>query len=286
MARKLSQEELADLLGVSRQSVSKWETGASVPELDKLVKLGEIFGVSLDELVKGEAFAEEQKPEAEKNTEKSAVPQTARTKRNGNRIAGDVYLFLGVAIFMLLTLYGGFVVGLVFCLPFVVCGVLCLTHRGKRIGLWCGWGLYLLIYAYLTYGTGMRWTTIFHTLKWTWQMNYFSLFVAWLEFLAAVLLVTLTARSWWGEPLILGRKGKTLYAFGFVSLFVVWFGGGALLTKIHAFALAAGGMRDGRMRFLFNFVSLIRDWGVWVLLAVLITVGFRLWQAHRAENKN
>lgn len=51
----LSQDALAELLGVSRQSVSKWETDASVPELDKLVKLGDLFEVSLDELVRGEA---------------------------------------------------------------------------------------------------------------------------------------------------------------------------------------------------------------------------------------
>ena len=51
----MSQDALAEKLGVSRQSVSKWETDASVPDLDKLVKLSEIFDRSLDELVKGEA---------------------------------------------------------------------------------------------------------------------------------------------------------------------------------------------------------------------------------------
>ena len=54
-ARNLSQGEVADALGVSRQSVSKWENNTSVPELDKLVKLGELFGLTLDELVKGRA---------------------------------------------------------------------------------------------------------------------------------------------------------------------------------------------------------------------------------------
>ena len=47
----MSQGELADRLEVSRQSVSKWETGASVPEIDKLVKMSALFGVTLDELV-------------------------------------------------------------------------------------------------------------------------------------------------------------------------------------------------------------------------------------------
>ncbi|MBQ9980787.1 MAG: helix-turn-helix domain-containing protein [Oscillospiraceae bacterium] len=51
-AKFMSQEELAEALGVSRQSVSKWETGASTPELDKLIKMSELFGVTLDQLVK------------------------------------------------------------------------------------------------------------------------------------------------------------------------------------------------------------------------------------------
>ena len=49
--KEMSQGDLADALEVSRQSISKWETNGSVPELDKLVKLSEIFSVSLDELV-------------------------------------------------------------------------------------------------------------------------------------------------------------------------------------------------------------------------------------------
>ena len=48
--RKLSQGDLAEKLNVSRQSVSKWETGQSVPELDKLIKLADLFGVSVDVL--------------------------------------------------------------------------------------------------------------------------------------------------------------------------------------------------------------------------------------------
>ncbi len=48
----LPQEELAALLGVSRQSVSKWEMGQALPQLDKMVLLSELFGVTVDELLK------------------------------------------------------------------------------------------------------------------------------------------------------------------------------------------------------------------------------------------
>lgn len=49
----LSQEELAGRTGVSRQAVSKWESGQSMPELDKLLSISELFGVSADYLLKG-----------------------------------------------------------------------------------------------------------------------------------------------------------------------------------------------------------------------------------------
>lgn len=50
---ELSQEALAELLNVSRQSVSKWERGRGYPEIDKLIFISEHFNVSLDELLKG-----------------------------------------------------------------------------------------------------------------------------------------------------------------------------------------------------------------------------------------
>lgn len=48
-----SQEQLGEMLGVTRQMVSKWELGSTTPEMEKLSALGELFGVSLDELVNG-----------------------------------------------------------------------------------------------------------------------------------------------------------------------------------------------------------------------------------------
>lgn len=50
--RGYSQEELASLIGVSRQSVSKWELNDSVPDLDKIVRISELFDISTDELIR------------------------------------------------------------------------------------------------------------------------------------------------------------------------------------------------------------------------------------------
>lgn len=52
--RDLSQAQLATLLGVSRQSVAKWEAEKSYPEMDKLIKLCDLFECSLDDLVRGD----------------------------------------------------------------------------------------------------------------------------------------------------------------------------------------------------------------------------------------
>ena len=50
----LSQEELANRLNVSRQTISKWEVGDSTPDMEKLVAISDLFEISLDKLVKGE----------------------------------------------------------------------------------------------------------------------------------------------------------------------------------------------------------------------------------------
>ena len=56
--RGLSQEELANEVGVSRQAVQKWESGAAQPSLEKLTALARYFGVTLDWLVNGEGARE------------------------------------------------------------------------------------------------------------------------------------------------------------------------------------------------------------------------------------
>ncbi len=54
----LSQEDLAEMLGVSRQAVSKWERGDGYPEVEKLMILSQKLGVSLDYLLENETFTE------------------------------------------------------------------------------------------------------------------------------------------------------------------------------------------------------------------------------------
>ena len=61
----LSQEELAEKLGVSRQAVSKWERSEASPDTDNLIALAKIYGLTLDELIFGEKQQEEEKANEE-----------------------------------------------------------------------------------------------------------------------------------------------------------------------------------------------------------------------------
>lgn len=55
----MSQEDLAGKLNVSRHSVSKWESAQSIPDLDKIIQMSSIFGVSTDFLLKDEIELED-----------------------------------------------------------------------------------------------------------------------------------------------------------------------------------------------------------------------------------
>lgn len=63
---KMSQEALAEKLGVSRQAVAKWENGDALPDIINCEKLSEIYKVSIDDLVKYDLSSEDDDDEAEK----------------------------------------------------------------------------------------------------------------------------------------------------------------------------------------------------------------------------
>ena len=65
-AKGLSQNELADMLNISRVAVSKWENGHNMPDISTMELLGEILDVDVEELIKGE-YIERSQPEVKKN---------------------------------------------------------------------------------------------------------------------------------------------------------------------------------------------------------------------------
>ncbi|MEY8352945.1 helix-turn-helix transcriptional regulator [Lachnospiraceae bacterium 54-53] len=77
-----SQEELAYQMDVSRQSVSKWESGTSIPDLERILKLSQIFGVSTDYLLKEEMEAEPAIISVESDSDKAHKVVTLETANN------------------------------------------------------------------------------------------------------------------------------------------------------------------------------------------------------------
>ena len=77
--KNLSQEEVADRLNVTRQTVSKWETNQSTPDFDKIVPLCELFGIGTEELLTGKK-PEESQEKQEEEPEKIPTKEEIRRK--------------------------------------------------------------------------------------------------------------------------------------------------------------------------------------------------------------
>ena len=86
--KNLSQEDLGNELGVARQPISKWELGETTPEMDKLIKMSEIFEITLDDLIK------DTEPNIDKNNDNNT---------NTQKLAGLVIKILkGIGIFIII----------------------------------------------------------------------------------------------------------------------------------------------------------------------------------------
>lgn len=70
----LSQEEVAEALDVSRQAVSRWETGAAAPTTDNLIRLSQLYGVSLDALIRSEPLPQPEVVPVETAAETETLP--------------------------------------------------------------------------------------------------------------------------------------------------------------------------------------------------------------------
>lgn len=113
----LSQEELANRLNVSRQTVSKWEVGDSTPDLEKLVAISDLFDISLDELVldKAPEKIEVQPQKADLYTDIKENVLTEDNKKKAKKgfkiaaiIAGIVLLIDALTFIIYLIVNGGF----------------------------------------------------------------------------------------------------------------------------------------------------------------------------------
>lgn len=110
----MSQEQLAEKLGISRQSVSKWESGQSVPEPDKIVRISEIFDVSTDYLLK--------------DSIEIPGPLEERAAGHGNADKVRVILSLTAIVFSLCCIFAIFILSKIYPAP--------MARYDTETGLW------------------------------------------------------------------------------------------------------------------------------------------------------
>ena len=164
MKMGLTQEQLATRLGISAQSVSKWENNSAVPDLDRLIKMSRLFEISLDELVFGAPYDHTQKNEPEKTEHEIKLPPI--------RIVAGIGLLMFGMIFFLLSvfwgdhLYFGEAFGELFSAIIVLLGIaLAATHNFQVFSV-CA--VIYFLYSIVCFG-------LMHVTSLT---NYFFTFVA------------------------------------------------------------------------------------------------------------
>ena len=225
-----SQGDLADALDVSRQSISKWETDTSVPELEKLIRLSELFGVTLDALVRGEC-GEPENTASEDG--RSADPESAGRSDGAkgplssaeagiHKVIGIILLCFGALVALAMFVLGGAMSALLYSLPFFACAFVCFAAK-HHTGLWCAWAVFGCYQLYMRYATGISWRNVFFTFHWTYEMNYMRLSLAWVEFVLMLLLIVLTLYAY-RKSLIVPTKQKVCCLLsGWTLLFVLHF---------------------------------------------------------------
>ncbi len=264
----LSQGDLAEALTVSRQSVSKWETDSSVPDLDKLVKLSQVFDVTLDELVMGA----EPQPKAETPPQQVVVSH----RMPGRKIAGTILFCMGFLAFLIPTVLGGLLTGVILAVPFLVCGIICFLAQ-KRPGLWCAWAVYLLAYIICYYGTGLGWGLLFFTFSWEAIGIPAYTIAAWVQVLMILALLIGTVRSFRTFSFPPTRRNGVILAVLWVVFLVCWL----LISPVLDLMLELGKSAVLIVVLIFAVQVLVSL----ILLAVALTLSVRMFAAWRASRR-
>ena len=128
----MTQQEIADKLGVTNKAVSKWETGEAFPETAQLVPLADMFGVTVDDLLRGRAVAIHE-PEQQTSPAESEE-KIKKSRKRMARLAGkisSIIMLSATAVYLLL----GFVWELwhpgwvIFPVCAIACGIISLIFE-------------------------------------------------------------------------------------------------------------------------------------------------------------
>lgn len=123
--KQLTQEQLAEQLGVSRQAVSKWEAGASYPEMDKLLLLCQLFSCSMDDLAR--------KDVTQVLREDSAGYDAFMNRTSALMAVGTGLLLLGAAAMMCLRAYVSMQAGIIVLMVLVAISLSIFIFQGIQM---------------------------------------------------------------------------------------------------------------------------------------------------------
>ena len=99
-AKSLTQDEVAEKLNVTRQTVSKWETNQSTPDFDKIVPISELFEIGVEELLTGK---KEEKQKKEEVQEEKVITKQEAKEKSAKVVSGSIFIYiLAVALIMIL----------------------------------------------------------------------------------------------------------------------------------------------------------------------------------------
>lgn len=254
--RGLSQTELADALEVSRQSVSKWETGGAVPELEKLIRMSDLFGVTLDALVSGETqtiAAAPVQPEPQAVHEEPKKPERPQRKT-----AAGVLFGLATLVVLLLTIQGNLLTGLLCALPLAVCGVICLCCR-RHCVLWCAWAVLGMAELFLRVMAGVGINGIFGGLRNIFRGNIAGMLIGalWLALLGTEGVTIAIFGKMPGKEARRGKRQLILSAVLLVLFLLPW--------PLRLFSTS--GWSIGILSVIYGALSMARTWGQAALTA-------------------
>lgn len=133
-SKQLSQEEVANKLNVTRQTISKWETDQSMPDFDKIIPICELYGISADELLSG---TKHEKSEKIENDEQEEIKTRDFKKEKRAKGIGIAVLIYFVAVAWIMTSIPAFRID-----PIVSSAVFLLI---------CGIATYIIIYTSMVY---------------------------------------------------------------------------------------------------------------------------------------
>lgn len=223
-AKNLSQGDLAEMLGVSRQSISKWENSSAMPDLEKIIKLSDIFEVSIDEMVKGDAtFSGKQANTAGAAPKVEYVQVVQKQTIEGRKIAGIILFCMAFLLTFGILLLTGSLGGIIYAIPFLLCGIICFTVK-KHTGLVCCWTTYVIIDIFLQLATGSSRGLALNTIHYLRAMGNISinLIVSWIWLGLSAALVVWTVVAMKKSQVADMSKLKAKLTAGWITYIVLY----------------------------------------------------------------